>query len=98
MSSSSFAFAHQAQENILEGALSGVEVLELDSKLAQALQQHGNLRMLLIGAVGVFQFVSRAVERQAPVLQFAWNCHERLWQNQRELLLTELFHQLRFFL
>ena len=76
----SFAVAHQAHEDVLERALPGVQVLEADAEIAQALEQGRNALALLVGVEGVFQLAAAGLQRQAPVAQLRRDRGQRLQQ------------------
>src|SRR5438034_11533309 len=93
---SSFAVAHQTDEDVLEGALARVQVLESDAEIAQPLEQGWNALALLVAIEGVFQLAPAGLQRQAPVAQLQRDRAQRLEKIERQLLLAELFHQLDF--
>src|SRR4029450_12053091 len=95
---SSFAVAHQTDEDVLEGALASVQVLEADTEIAQALEQGRNARALLVAVESVFQLAPAGLQRQSPVAQLQGDRGQRLEKIERQLLLAELFYQLDFFL
>src|SRR5206468_10152358 len=94
----SFAVAHQTDEDVLEGTLASVQVLEADAEIAQALEQRRNARALLVAVESVFQLAPASLQRQAPVAQLQGDRGQRLEKIERQLLLAELFHQLDFLL
>src|SRR5919109_457850 len=95
---SSFAVAHQADEDVFERALIRVQILELNPEFAQPFDQGRNVPAFLIAVKGVFQLVPGRLARQSPVAQLQRNRRQRLEQAKGQLFLAELFHQLDFIL
>src|SRR5262245_53482713 len=94
---SSFAVAHQTHEDVLEGTLTRVQVLEPDAKVIQPLEQGRDAGALLVTIESVFQLAPASLQRQSPIAQLQRNEIQRLEKIERQLLLAKLFHQLNFF-
>src|ERR687892_1720155 len=95
---SSFAVAHEADEDVFKRTLARVQVLELNAEFAQPLDQGWNVRAFLVAIKGIFQLVPGRLERESPVTQLQRNRCQRFQQAKRQLFLAELFHQLDFVL
>src|SRR5262249_27785764 len=93
---SSFAVAHQTHEDVLEGTLTRVQVLEPDAKVIQPLEQGRDAGALLVTIESVFQLAPASLQRQSPIAQLQRNEIQRLEKIERQLLLAKLFHQLDF--
>src|SRR5918999_4991772 len=87
------ALAYQADENILERALTRVQILEPDPEIADPSQQRGDPRAFGVGVENVFEFGSAVLQRETPVGEFGGDRCHRLLQMESELFLAELFHQ-----
>src|SRR5262249_29708704 len=94
---SSFAVAHQTHEDVLEGTLTRVQVLEPDAKVIQPLEQGRDAGALLVTIESVFHLAPASLQRQSPIAQLQRNEIQRLEKIERQLLLAKLFHQLDFF-
>src|ERR1700729_1580827 len=89
--------AYQAHENVLEGALMRLEILDRNRQLAHLVQEQRD--------AGIAPSVEGAYERAAlipdlrpPRGEFGRYLRERGLQMQREPLLAELAHQRRLLL
>src|SRR6202000_3094669 len=72
--------------------LVGLQILDVDGQLAQALEQQGDVDA--VGAVRrIDQVPAIGLELQGPGLQFRRNPLQRRLQMQRQLFLAELFHE-----
>src|SRR5262249_28843885 len=85
---------HQIDENILERALRGIEVLEPDAGAGKISEESGDARPWALRVVGVDQLAAAIGERQMVAVEFGRNGSDRVMELQCELLLAELVHQL----
>src|ERR1700675_1235038 len=84
--------AHQTDENILQRALLGLQILDHDRQLAQALEQLGNIDAVR-AVCRVYKIHALGLEFEIPGTQFGGDSIERCLQMQGQLLLAEFFHQ-----
>src|SRR5690606_1286173 len=89
----SWRVPYQAYKNILQRALAGAQVLELDAVLVQPSQKLSYPRALALGVEGVYQLEAIVGQRQWVSGQIRGNPRERTLQLQRKLLLAKLAHQ-----
>ena len=75
-----------------------MQVLELYAGRAQFFQQRGDAGAIVLGVIGIDQFAAVAAERKLVGGKRGRNALQFVLQLQRQLLLAELAHQLRFFL
>src|SRR5215470_20337783 len=85
---------HQRDENVFERAFGRVQVVKLDSGAAKISEQGRDLAALALAVVGVGQFA--AVRRQDQIIagESGWHAVEPVVEQQRQLFLAELAHQL----
>ena len=88
----------QADEDVLERALAGVQVLEADAEVAHPPEQGRDAGPLGIGVEGVEQFVAVGLERQVPFGELGRDRLHHLGEVQGQLLAAELLHQGRLLL
>src|SRR5690606_19893763 len=89
----SWRVPYQAYENVLQRALAGSKVLELDAMLVQPPQKFGDARALALGVEGVCQLQAIAGQRQRISGQVRGYAGKRSLQLERQLLLAKFLHQ-----
>ena len=73
----------QADKNILERALFGVEILERDTNVAQPPQQRRNARRLGLAVELIDELMPLAAQRQIPLRKLRGQRIERFGQIER---------------
>src|SRR5262245_13175101 len=94
---SAFAVGDHTPEDVLEGTLTRVQVIEPDAKVIQPIEQGRDAGALLVTIESIFQLAPASLQRQSPIAQLQRNEIQRLEKIERQLLLAKLFHQLDFF-
>src|SRR4029077_16581893 len=90
----SFSLPHQIDEDVLERALRGLQILESDAGVVQVLQQSGDAGPLALAIVSVDELVTVGHERKVMAGKLGRKGIELLMQLQGQLLLAELVHEL----
>src|SRR5688572_1000840 len=85
---------HQIDEDVLERALRGVQVLEPDACARQIGEQAGDAGARTLCVVGIDELAAAIGERKAMSIEFRRYGIERLMQLERHLFPPELVHQL----
>src|SRR4030095_8624701 len=83
---------HEIHENFLQGAFSGLEVLEVDPEFTELFQQESDPRPFALRIEGVDQFISISGQLERVGGEFIGNAFELVLQVQNQLPLAELLH------
>src|SRR5688500_4696524 len=83
---------HQRDEDVFQGALARLQVLEPDPRLLELLQEKKDL--CIFGSIErELELVAAVLQREVPARKRLRNRGERRGEVQAELLLAELLHQ-----
>src|SRR6476660_1359829 len=85
--------AHEADEDVFERGLLGVEVLELDAQFIEPAQQAGNSGFTGLRVEGINQLITAGAEIERIAVEAVGHLVERRLQFKRQLLLAEFAHQ-----
>src|ERR1044071_3208883 len=85
--------AHQVHENVLERALFGAQVLEVDAELVELSQQARDAGAVRLRVEGVDEIVAVGGQLELPPRELRGHAFERVLQMQSELLAAELAHE-----
>src|ERR1700685_4044790 len=88
--------AYQADEDILERALAGMQILDFYVQFAQTLEQRWDTAFLAVGVKGQHQRVALVGQFQREASERCGHLRQRLLQLQWQLLLAELAHESAF--
>src|SRR5262249_53285803 len=89
---------HQGNEDVLQRALLGVEVFEIDVEFVQPAQQAGDAGFGSLRVKRIDKLMAIAGEFEMIAVQAIGHFVERRLQFERQLLLAELLHQGLLFL
>src|SRR5262249_41710318 len=84
----------EPDEDLLERALVGVEVLELDPRLGDILEKLGDAGVISLGVIGEDELAAAIGDIEAVGAEPRGYGPDRLGELERELLLAELAHEL----
>src|SRR5215469_729896 len=89
----SCALSHQVDKNVLQRALAGVQILDVDVELAQPPQQSRNARLAPVRIEGEYHGMSGIRQLERVLAESCRDGAERLLQVQNELALAQLAHE-----